>query len=87
MKDVFFEALVKAAATRSEILSNLNPLNVGGGSVVGGVIGTLRRPYTDEELHKVNKKSHSNMWIPGVGPYRLARRVNSIGMTNKERRK
>jgi hypothetical protein len=82
--EIFFNALMKTAAPRSEQLSNLNPLNIIP-NVFGNVVGTMRRPYTDEELRKINKKSHSNMWIPGLGGYRTGRRVNTIGMTEKER--
>jgi hypothetical protein len=84
------DGLEKSAATRSERLNTmLNPLNVAGSAGMNianatGLVSSFRRPYTDEELHKINKKSWSNA-IPGVAPWRLRRRYNTIGMTNKER--
>jgi hypothetical protein len=86
ISDNFYEVFFKTAATRSEIVfSALNPLNLLGGSVIGGAIGLLRKPYTDKELEEVNKKSTSNILIPGLAPYRFARRLNTLGMSKKER--
>lgn len=85
--EIFFDALTKAAAFRSERFSELNPINAFGPGFIGGLIGASSRPYSDEEQRRINKKSHSNFWIPGVGAYRANRRINSIGMRKDERKK
>jgi orotidine-5'-phosphate decarboxylase len=83
IKKAFWDGFEKNAAGRSEIVGTVLS---GPASVVGGIAGVAKKPYTDEELKEVNKKKWSNL-IPGVGAYRQMRRMTGVGMTNEERKK
>jgi len=70
-------ALTKQGGYWSELLSGINPLNAYG----GGAIGMAAAPYTDtksiKELGEQDTKSWSNMLLPGVGAYRIAKRLGT----------
>lgn len=76
----------KIAATRSEVLGSLlNPINLGIGTVGGTLVGTIVGPYKKEHQKEVNKRGASNVIIPFVGPYRLARRMSGVGVDESEK--
>lgn len=77
--------LEKKAAARSEIIGTMvNPLTTFAG-IPGYVAGVLTGPYSAEKQKEVNKKSISNILLPGVAGYRLGRRFAGLGLESNER--
>lgn len=68
-------ALVKTAGIYSEYIGNLNPLNLYGGSIGGGIAALTNPTRTDEDQAKADKSILSNLLIPGVAPYNFFKRL------------
>jgi hypothetical protein len=68
---------VKTAGIYSEELSMLNPLNWVAG-IPAALAGYASGPYqTKQELERTDPDVWKNILIPGLGPYRAARRERS----------
>ena len=72
-------ALEKISAVPTEVIGSLfNPL--GGPALLPGlVIGALSGKYSKKEQKEADKAVLSSLLIPGVGPYRLGRRIMRKG--------
>lgn len=77
----FWNGFEKRSSARSEMAGTLLTAPV---SVPGVLAGLAVGPYKDEQLEKVNKRGLSN-FIPGVGAYRYTRRLQTLGVPNKDR--
>lgn len=75
MNENFKNGFEKTAGTRSEALGSLI---WGPASVLGGIGGILTGKYSKKDQKEANKKSVTNL-IPGVGGYRLGRRLMGVG--------
>jgi hypothetical protein len=67
---VFMNEIRKIAGVRSELGGGLTSSLSG----LGALIGAAKGPYEKKELAEADKKDVSN-FLPGVGGYRLARRL------------
>ena len=70
----------KKAGMGTEYLSFLNPLNFLA-SPVGMIAAGMTDTLTKEKMAKQQDRDISNMLVPGVGAYRLMKR---LGVGNKE---
>ena len=68
-------AFKKIAGIKTEIFGSIpsNPLTLGA-SIVGAGVGLHKGKHTKEEQAKAEDKTWSNVLVPGLGAYRLARR-------------
>lgn len=74
-KSAFWRGFSKQSATRSELVGTvLNPLSAAL-AVPAAAAGFIRGPRRADDKDRVNKKSWSNVLIPGLAPYRLGRRL------------
>lgn len=71
-QDAFIDELQKLAGPITEGMSfgGYLPLDL---PALG--IGYAMKPKTKEQMKKQEKKTWSNLLLPGVGPYRLGRRL------------
>ena len=75
-EDAFNDEMNKIAGVVSEGVGSVGwfPLP----SAVGGLIGANKGGYkTEKDLKRADAKSFSNVLLPGVGGYRLARRLST----------
>lgn len=71
---MFTKGFQKTAGIKTEVAGAVaNPIPL---SILGAAIGGIKGNYTKEEQAAADKKTWSNILIPGVGGYRLARRRN-----------
>jgi len=79
--EAFVDELQKIAGPASEIAGTVlwAPMP----SAIGGLVGAASGGYNKAEYAKAMKRGASNVLIPGVGPYRITRRV----MTDEKIRK
>lgn len=75
----FVDELEKISGVRSEMIGSLiNPLNWAVGAPAA-FIGALRKPASKKMIkEKQNPKKWSNILIPGLAPYRAARRSTAV---------
>ena len=84
MNESFKKGFEKQAATRSELLGMANPIYMPFNGI-GAAIGALSGPYSEKDQKHVNKKSISNILIPGAAGYRYGKRLTGLGISKEER--
>jgi len=81
----FWSGFEKQAGLASEVAGTVIQFPL---SLVGAGVGALKGKYPKEQDKQViEDKSWSNLLIPGVGGYRLARRLRDPGMTEGKPKK
>lgn len=77
----FVDGFEKIAGIKSEVVGSVIHLPT---SLVTGLGGLTREPHSKEVQEDVDKASWSNIFIPGLAAYRLARRKGED--KNKEKK-
>jgi hypothetical protein len=69
---MFTEQFEKLAGETSEVVGTV--MGFPAGAIVGGGLGLMKGKYSKEQQKEADKKSWSNVLLPPLGAYRMARR-------------
>jgi len=70
----FNDEVQKLAGVKTELISGINPLNMIA-SPLGAIIAGFTPTKTDKEMKEIQKKTWSNILIPGKGGYNFYKRL------------
>lgn len=81
---MFKKGFEKISGVMTEGLGTVGSNGLG---LLTGLVGMAKGPYSKKEQEEADERTWSNVLIPGVGAYRLGRRLSAHAKSKKEKKK